>query len=152
MERMPFVRDPSCRHPDPAEVVIGLGGAHLPVRRLGQRICQTCQSAASPPTTKASSLPSWLVPMLNRHEGWNEKPKPKPDVGIVWLDAALNPGGPLAGHIEAFALGDDGALWHAWQIDVKPNWSPWHSLGAPAPKIRASAKYHCSASEPAFLP
>ncbi|MEP7305143.1 MAG: hypothetical protein ABJA98_06465 [Acidobacteriota bacterium] len=73
-----------------------------------------------------------------RHEGWNAKPKPQPEVGITWLDAALNVGGQLARHIEAFALADDGALWHAWQIDQAPNWSHWHSLGKPAAGIRAA--------------
>jgi hypothetical protein len=42
-------------------------------------------------------------------------------VGVVWLEAALNVGGPLNGHLEALALGSDGNLWHAWQIDEKPN-------------------------------
>ena len=71
-----------------------------------------------------------------RHEGWNEKPKPQPTVGVVWLEAALNVGGPLNGHLEALALGSDGNLWHAWQIDEKPNWSSWHSLGSPPSKLQ----------------
>jgi hypothetical protein len=67
-----------------------------------------------------------------RHEGWNEKPKPRPTVGLTWLEAALN----FQDRLEVIAFGDDGALWHAWQIDVKPNWSGWESLGSPPPKIR----------------
>jgi hypothetical protein len=62
-----------------------------------------------------------------RHEGWNEKPRPRPDVGLTWLEGALN----FTQHLEVVGLGDDGALWHAWQIDVKPNWSEWQTLGAP---------------------
>jgi hypothetical protein len=73
-----------------------------------------------------------------RHEGWNEKPKPGPAVGLTWLEAAINVGGPLRGHIEVCAFADDGALWHAWQIDEKPNWSSWHTLGSPPVKIRAA--------------
>jgi hypothetical protein len=73
-----------------------------------------------------------------RHEGWNEKPKPQSTVGLTWLDAELNVGGPLEGRLEVLAFEDDGALWHAWQIDQKPNWSPWHSLGSPPAKIRGA--------------
>jgi hypothetical protein len=71
-----------------------------------------------------------------RREGWNEKPRPKPEVGLMWLEAAINVGGQLNGHIEVFALGDDGVLWHAWQIDQAPFWSAWDSLASPPMKIR----------------
>jgi hypothetical protein len=71
-----------------------------------------------------------------RREGWNEKPKPQPAVELTWLEAALNTGGRLANHLEVLALGDDGALWHAWQIDTPPHWSPWHSLASPPARIR----------------
>jgi hypothetical protein len=67
-----------------------------------------------------------------RHQGWNAKPQPRPEVRIVWLDAAIN----FQDRLEVFAFGDDGALWHAWQIDVTPFWSKWESLGSPAAKIR----------------
>lgn len=67
-----------------------------------------------------------------RHEGWNEKPKPRPEVGLTWLEAALN----FENRLEVLAFGDDGALWHAWQIDVKPNWSHWESLESPPVRIR----------------
>jgi hypothetical protein len=30
----------------------------------------------------------------------------------------------------------DGALWHAWQINVTPFWSKWESLGSPPAKIQ----------------
>jgi len=73
-----------------------------------------------------------------RHQGWNAKPKPRPDVEIVWLEAARNIGGPRDGHLEVFAIGSDGQLWHAWQIDVAPNWSAWDALGAPPAKIRVA--------------
>jgi hypothetical protein len=77
------------------------------------------------------------IPVIKwRPQGWNAKPKPRPEVGLTWLEAALNIGGPLTGRIEVLALGDDGALWHAWQIDQAPNWSPWESLGSPPVKIR----------------
>ena len=42
----------------------------------------------------------------------------------------------LRTHMHRNGLGDDGALWHAWQIDQAPFWSAWESLGAPPPKIR----------------
>jgi len=67
-----------------------------------------------------------------RHQGWNEKPQPKPEVKLTWLEAALN----FERRLEVLALGNDGALWHAWQIDQAPNWSLWHSLGSPPAKIR----------------
>jgi hypothetical protein len=72
-----------------------------------------------------------------RREGWNEKPKPQeeiPAVGLTWLEAAIN----FENRLEVIAFGDDGALWHAWQIDQAPNWSRWHSLESPPAKIRAA--------------
>ncbi len=74
--------------------------------------------------------------VLWRHEGWNAKPKPDPAVGLTSLDAALNVGGQLTHKLEVLGFGDDGALWHAWQIDKAPFWSKWESLGSPPPKIR----------------
>lgn len=65
-----------------------------------------------------------------RHEGWNEKPKP--EVALIWLEAALN----FQNKLEVLAFGEDGALWHAWQIDVAPFWSKWERLGSPPVKIR----------------
>jgi hypothetical protein len=79
------------------------------------------------------------IPVINwRREGWNAKPRPKPEVGLTWLEAALNVGGQLDRKLEVCALCDDGALWHAWQIDQAPNWSPWESLGSPPAQIRAA--------------
>jgi hypothetical protein len=79
------------------------------------------------------------IPVIKwRGEGWNAKPRPKPEVGLTWLEAALNVGGQLDRKLEVCALGDDGALWHAWQIDQAPNWSPWESLGSPPARIRAA--------------
>lgn len=67
-----------------------------------------------------------------RRQGWNAKPKPRPSIGLTWLEAALN----FEDRLEVFAFADDGALWHAWQIDVAPNWSGWNSLGGPPANIR----------------
>jgi hypothetical protein len=67
-----------------------------------------------------------------RHQGWNEKPAIQPDVKLTWLEAALN----FQNRLEVLAFGDDGALWHSWQIDVEPFWSKWESLGSPPAKIR----------------
>ena len=67
-----------------------------------------------------------------RHQGWNAKPPPAEGVGIVWLDAALN----FTNHLEVFALADDGALWHAWQVDQAPFWSAWARLDCPSTGIR----------------
>jgi hypothetical protein len=67
-----------------------------------------------------------------RHQGWNEKPKPRPEVGLTWLEAALN----FQNRLETLAFGEDGALWHAWQVDVAPFWSKWESLGSPPAGIR----------------
>jgi hypothetical protein len=67
-----------------------------------------------------------------RHEGWNAKPKPRETVALTSLDGALN----FENRLEVLGFGDDGDLWHAWQIDVAPNWSKWESLGSPSPKIR----------------
>jgi hypothetical protein len=68
-----------------------------------------------------------------RHQGWNAKPPPSPDVALVWLDGALN----AENRIEVVGLADDGNLWHAWQVDTVPFWSPWHSLDAPSTGIRS---------------
>jgi hypothetical protein len=79
-------------------------------------------------------------PIKWRHEGWNAKPKPKTkdgvEVALTSLDAAINVGGQLNNHLEVFGVGEDGTLWHAWQIDQAPFWSPWESLGSPPPGIR----------------
>jgi hypothetical protein len=79
-------------------------------------------------------------PIKWRHEGWNAKPKPKTkdgvEVALTSLDAAINVGGHLNNHLEVFGVGEDGTLWHAWQIDQAPFWSPWESLGSPPPGIR----------------
>lgn len=68
-----------------------------------------------------------------RHEGWNAKPQPKPEVGITWLEAIVDVN---RRRVEVLALGDDDALWHAWQIFKPPFWSSWQSLGTPPAKIR----------------
>lgn len=68
-----------------------------------------------------------------RHEGWNAKPRPNPEVGITWLEPVLD---VKRRRVEVLALGDDGALWHAWQIFQPPFWSHWESLGTPPAKIR----------------
>ena len=67
-------------------------------------------------------------------QGWNAKPKPRPASDSPGSRQPLN----FENRIEALGLGDDGALWHAWQIDVAPNWSEWNTLAAPAAKIRAA--------------
>lgn len=77
-----------------------------------------------------------ISPIKWRHQGWNEKPKPGPEVGLTWLEAAINVGGPLRDHLEVIGFGDDGALWHAWQVDESPFWSKWERLGSPPAKIR----------------
>jgi hypothetical protein len=82
-----------------------------------------------------------------RHEGWNAKPSPEVGVGLTWLDAALNVAGPLNRHIEVLGFADDGALWHAWQIDEKPFWSQWHSLGSPPPRIREGDRLTIGANQ-----
>jgi hypothetical protein len=67
-----------------------------------------------------------------RRQGWNEKPKPRPEVGLTWIEAALN----TRDRLEILGLGEDAALWHSWQIDTPPFWSNWESLGQPPVKIR----------------
>lgn len=69
-----------------------------------------------------------------RHQGWNEKPKPHPEVGLTWLEAALN----FQNRLEVVGFGEDGALWHAWQVDEPPFWSKWASLKNPPAEIRAA--------------
>ena len=69
-----------------------------------------------------------------RHQGWNAKPAPGPGVALVWLDGALN----AENRLEVVGLADDGAMWHAWQVDQPPFWSTWQSLGRPPAGIRTS--------------
>jgi hypothetical protein len=78
-----------------------------------------------------------------RHQGWNAKPPPAASVGIVWLDAARN----FTNHLEVFALADDGALWHAWQVDQPPFWSDWASLDCPPPGIREADRLTIGANQ-----
>jgi hypothetical protein len=42
-------------------------------------------------------------------------------------------------HLEVFALGDDGALWHMWQTAPNNDWSQWVSHGAPRGLLLNSA-------------
>lgn len=35
------------------------------------------------------------------------------------------------GRLELFAIGNDGALWHIWQLAVNNGWSNWYSHGSP---------------------
>src|SRR5205814_3925263 len=35
------------------------------------------------------------------------------------------------GHLELFTFGNDGALWHSWQLDPGGEWSLWASLAHP---------------------
>ena len=69
-----------------------------------------------------------------RHQGWNAKPAPGPDVALVWLNGALN----AESRLEVVGLADDGAMWHAWQVDQPPFWSTWQSLHSPSTGIRTS--------------
>jgi hypothetical protein len=78
-----------------------------------------------------------------RRQGWNAKPPPAEGVGIVWLDAARN----FTDHLEVFALADDGALWHAWQVDQPPFWSDWASLDCPPPGIREADRLTIGANQ-----
>jgi len=43
------------------------------------------------------------------------------------------------GHLQVFALGDDGALWHMWQTASINGWSQWVSRGAPPGLLLNSA-------------
>jgi hypothetical protein len=78
-----------------------------------------------------------------RHQGWNEKPKPRPEVGLTWIEAALN----FQNRLEVLAFGDDSALWHAWQVDVAPFWSKWESLGSPPAKLREADRLTIGTNE-----
>ena len=120
-------RDPALAEPkdrDISEPVVRANAdGHLEVFAPGNgAFCNRWQEAPNSPV--------W------RHQGWNAKPKPRPGVGLTSIEAALN----FENRIEAVGLADDGALWHAWQIDIAPNWSEWNSLAAPAAKIRAAER------------
>lgn len=69
-----------------------------------------------------------------RHQGWNAKPRPRPTVELASLEAARN----FEQRLEVFGFANDGALWHAWQVDESPFWSTWESLASPPPGIRAA--------------
>jgi hypothetical protein len=44
------------------------------------------------------------------------------------------------GHLEVFAIGIDGALWHSWQLSDFVSWSTWASFVAPpGDKLRATS-------------
>jgi hypothetical protein len=67
-----------------------------------------------------------------RHQGWNEKPKPRPEVAIISLDVAIN----FESKLEVFSFSENGSLWHAWQVNETPFWSKWEDLGRPSTNIR----------------
>ena len=69
-----------------------------------------------------------------RPGGWNAKPKMRPDVNITRLEPTLN----LQHKVEVLAIGDDGALWNARQIDQEPFWSTSDNLGSPPAQIQGA--------------
>src|SRR6266480_616013 len=46
---------------------------------------------------------------------------------VVMFNVAKN----ADGHLELFTFGNDGALWHSWQLQPGEEWSPWASLAHP---------------------
>ncbi|MFM0656030.1 PLL family lectin, partial [Paraburkholderia sediminicola] len=79
-----------------------------------------------------------------------------PPVGLSGLGSKLAAAANQDGHLEVFAVGGDGAMWHTWQVGdaaagFSPSspWSEWASFGAPgnnnfsygAYKIQAALDY-----------
>jgi hypothetical protein len=62
-----------------------------------------------------------IVPNGGRKDGWLSKQRSTSKTGS-----------------KSIAFRDDGALWHSWQVDQSPHWSPRHSLESPPAKIRVA--------------
>lgn len=69
-----------------------------------------------------------LFPNAGWKESRAEKGKPFPNIGIKSLVAGSN----QDGRQEVFALGEDNALWHIWQVAPNNGWSHWQRLGSPS--------------------
>ncbi|HET7085440.1 MAG TPA: hypothetical protein VFI23_11765 [Rhizomicrobium sp.] len=55
------------------------------------------------------------------------------------------------GHLEVFAIGSDGALWHSWQMNDFVTWSPWSSFGLP-PGDQLQPGHHGLSVGPSAVP
>jgi hypothetical protein len=47
---------------------------------------------------------------------------------------------PPSGRQEVFAIGDDGNLWHRWQVAPNDGWSDWGSLGKPPSGLKSYSR------------
>ncbi|SAK96278.1 hypothetical protein AWB81_05371 [Caballeronia arationis] len=69
-----------------------------------------------------------------RHQGWNAEAGPRADIGIAWMETAVD----FDKRLTVLAIATDGALWSTRTIDTPPFWNAWESLGSPPPKLRGN--------------
>jgi len=72
------------------------------------------------PASPAAAVPAPFVPWSS----WEWLGTP-PGIPLLSSPAATSWG---PGHLDVYARGDDGALWHRWKF-ADTTWSEWHSLG-----------------------
>ena len=70
---------------------------------------------------------AWQVAVGGGWSNWASHGHPA--TSLLHRPPALAPGAD--GRLELFAVGDDGLLYHIWQVAVNAQWSDWFSHGRP---------------------
>ena len=72
-------------------------------------------------------------PGSSQWSGFSSLGTPSPGIDNDLPSAAVGANLDGDGHLELFALGSDGALWHNYKDPAKNQWSGWATLGVPGP-------------------
>src|SRR6266480_8019782 len=80
-------------------------------------------------TDGAGVFDIWQVsPNAGWSTEWASQGSPAPDVRVRSHVVGTN----ADGRQEIFAIGDNGAIWHKWQVFPNAGWSQWATMGMPA--------------------
>jgi len=75
----------------------------------------------------------WQVAPNGSWSGWASLGSPTPTSVVSAPTVRKN----QDGHLEAFVISSDGALWHIWQTTPGGAWGHWASLGTPSNSVHA---------------
>lgn len=75
----------------------------------------------------------WQVAPNGTWSGWASLGSPTPTSVVSAPSVRKN----QDGHLEAFVISSDGALWHIWQTTPGGTWGNWFSLGTPSSSVNA---------------
>jgi hypothetical protein len=74
---------------------------------------------------------TWNIWQTSHGSGWSQWASLGNPFGTTQEPVRFNVARNADGHLELFALGNDGALWHSWQLEPGGEWSLWASLAHP---------------------